>query len=231
MDLGPEGAKQAWSRLVGLTVLDGFQVVVDPKSPIAPRGWIGILVVAETITASVPTPDLEQPVAAALADLTSHEATRPDVVVPRLPPTGATLGPAMLFYPSKRFSPTQIADVEQVSNDELAALFEAVAPDEIDESGMREITSWAIGSRSTTGVLAAVSGYRHWPNHVAHLSVLTHPAFRRQGHGRRVATAAIQRAMEEDLLPQWRARPAASQAVARSLGLVQLGAQFSLEPA
>jgi hypothetical protein len=42
--------------------------------------------------------------------------------------------------------------------------------------------------------------------------------------------AGIGRALDEGLLPQWRARPAASQGLARRLGLVELGAQLSLEP-
>jgi hypothetical protein len=43
-----------------------------------------------------------------------------------------------------------------------------------------------------------------------------------------VAARAIDEAAAEGLLPQWRARPVASQQLAGSLGLVQLGAQLSL---
>ena len=60
MEMGAEAAKKAWARLVGLPGLDGVQVVVDPESPLAPRGWIGILVVGETIAASVPRANLAQ---------------------------------------------------------------------------------------------------------------------------------------------------------------------------
>ena len=73
-------------------------------------------------------------------------------------------------------------------------------------------------------------GYRRWPNDVAHLSVLAHPGHRREGHARRAAAAAIRRAIDDQLLPQWRARSPASRALARRLGLVELGAQLSLEP-
>jgi len=51
------------------------------------------------------------------------------------------------------------------------------------------------------------------------------------GHARRAAAAATRQAITENLLPQWRARPPASQALARSLGLIELGAQLSLQPA
>jgi GNAT superfamily N-acetyltransferase len=229
MEMGPEVAKQAWARLAGLPDLDGLQVVVDAESPLGPAGWIGILVMDDTLTVSVPRADLAQPVAAALANLTSEEAILPDVVVSVLPPTKTTLGPAALFYPPKGFSLAKVDGEELPNKLELTALFDEVTPDDLDESGMLEITSPAFVSRSTSGRLAAACGYRHWPNHVAHLSVLAHPDHRRRNHGSRVAAAAIQHAIQEDLLPQWRARPVASQKLALSLGLVQVGTQFSLE--
>lgn len=114
---------------------------------------------------------------------------------------------------------------------EVESLLEAACAEELKESGVRGVESPLFGSRSETGALAAVSGYRRWPNKVAHLAVLTHPDHRRGGHGRRVAVAAIRHAMDEHLLPQWRARPVASKVLARSLGLTELGAQLSLEPA
>jgi hypothetical protein len=40
--------------------------------------------------------------------------------------------------------------------------------------------------------------------------------------------AAVAEALAEGLLPQWRARLAASKAVASSLGFIDLGAQVSL---
>jgi hypothetical protein len=228
---GPATAKRAWARLAGLSGLERTQVFVDSESPLCPRHWIGILALDGTVTASVPRPDLEGPVTEALAGLTSHEATTPAVVRPRLPPTRAVLGPARLFYPPVGFRPVQPSGIEVVVGDEAEALFAAVAADELDESGLRNITSPAFASRSSNGDLAAVCGYRRWPNGAAHLGVLAHPAYRRQGHARRAAAAAIARAVDEQLLPQWRARPPASQAVARSLGLIELGAQLSFEPA
>jgi hypothetical protein len=118
-----------------------------------------------------------------------------------------------------------------VSGSEVRSLFQAAPPDELDESGLLTVTSPIFGSRSPTGALAAACGYRRWPNEVAHLCVLTHPAHRREGHGRRAAIGAIRRAIDDQLLPQWRARPRASQELARSLGLTEVGAQLSLRPA
>lgn len=169
--------------------------------------------------------------AAVLSGLTSQEATSPEIVRPRLPPTRGALGPAWLFYPPDGFSLSEVPDVEEVSSDDVHELFQAVSPKELDESGLLEITGRVFASRAANRDLAAVCGYRRWPNEVAHLSVLAHPRHRREGHGRRATAAAIRRAMDEHLLPQWRARPAPSQALARNLGLIEVGAQLGLEPA
>lgn len=109
-------------------------------------------------------------------------------------------------------------------------MFRAVPPDDLDESGLAEVTDPVVVARAADGEIAAACGYRVWPNGVAHLSVLADPRHRRQGHARRAATAAIARALDERLLPQWRARPRASRALGWALGLVEMGAQLGLEP-
>jgi hypothetical protein len=228
--MGAGAARRAWARLAGLPRLDGLQVVVDGESPLGRRGWIGILALDGTVTACVPRGDLKRPVTAALGGLTTEEATSPDVVRARLPATRGVLGPAALFYPPVGFGVGEVPGVEEASSDDLQGLFRVVAPDELDESGLREVTGLAFACRSAGGDLTAVCGYRRWPNGVAHLSVLAHPSPRREGHAGRAALAAIRQAIDDDLLPQWRARPPASRALARRLGLVELGAQLSLEP-
>jgi len=230
VDTGTEAARRAWARLTGLPTLEPLRVFIDPESPLCPRGWIGILALDGTVTVSVPRRDLEAFLVDAMKGLTSEEATSPDAVLPRLPPMRATLGPVSLFYPCAGFLVGDESGVEKVSRHEVRALAESVASDEVDESGILKITSPAFGSRSEAGVLAALCGYRRWSNDVAHLSVLTHPEHRRRGHGRRAATAAIRHATEAGLFPQWRARPPVSQALARSLGLTELGTQLSVQP-
>ncbi|MHB8340030.1 MAG: GNAT family N-acetyltransferase [Mycobacteriales bacterium] len=88
------------------------------------------------------------------------------------------------------------------------------------------------------GVPVVPRGWRHadvgvdraeWPGQLAHLSVLTDPAARRRGYAKVVAAAAIRDAEGAGLLPQWRARPLASQRLAASLGLVRVGDQISVD--
>jgi hypothetical protein len=230
MEFGLEAALEAWAQLVGLARLEGSQFVIDPESWLAPRGWIGILALGETITVSVPRPGLEAPVHLALQGLTAEEATTPEIVTPLMPPTSATLGPAVLFYPPSGFAISS-RDLDEASSAELADLLAAASVDDLGESGIAHVESPTFVSRASDRRVAAASGYRRWPNAVAHLSVLTHPAHRRQGHGQRAASLAVRHAIDAGLLPQWRARPIASQELARTLGLVAVGAQCSLRPA
>jgi len=230
MELGVDAASRAWARLAGLRSLDRLHVLVDARSPLAPHGWIGILTIGSTVTASVPSVDLEEAVIAGLSGLTAAEATAPGLVVPRLPPMRATLGPAALFYPGAGFLVLS-QPPDQAAAPDLVELLGAVDLDELDESGMSHVESPVFVSRTSSGDVAAAAGYRRWTNGVAHLSVLAHPAERSQGHGRRAASMAIRSALDEEMLPQWRARPVASQRVALALGFVRAGAQLSLEPA
>jgi GNAT acetyltransferase len=231
MATGGDAARRAWAHLIGLPALAGVQVLVDRDSPLGRRGWIAILALDGSVTACVPRPDLVRPVAAGLADLTPREATSPDIVRARLPVSRAVLGPAALFYPPAGFKAHWRSGVEEACRGDVEDLITSASPDELDESGVHEITGPLFISRASTGDVAAACGYRCWPNHVAHLSVLTHSTHRREGHARRAAETAISHAIAEHLLPQWRARPEGSRALARRLGLVELGAQLSLEPA
>jgi hypothetical protein len=227
---GGEAARTAWARLLELEGLARLQVVVAESSPLCRSGWIGILALDGTVTASVPDDDLRAPVEAALIALSPDDAVHVEVVQSRLPATRTVLGPVPLFYLPQGYTAGENAHAEQVSKGELEGFATTAASDELDESGILNVTSPVFASRTDAGELAAVCGYRRWPNDVAHLSALTAPSHRQQGHGRSAALAAITHAIESGLLPQWRARPSASQALARSLGLTRLGAQLNFDP-
>jgi RimJ/RimL family protein N-acetyltransferase len=229
MDPVVDAAATAWARLLGLGALGELQVVVDPTSWLAPRGWIGILAVGPTLTASVPSLDLEERVRMALEELTPAEATTPETVIPRMPFARSAVGPAKLFYPPERFTATNSAADVAMSH-ELAGFLAEADADDLQESGLGHIESPAFVSRTSDGVFAAVCGYRRWPNAVAHLGVMTHPSLRRHGHGKQAASRAINHATTEGLLPQWRARPLASQRLAGAIGLIAVGTQLVLEP-
>ena len=75
----------------------------------------------------------------------------------------------------------------------------------------------------------AASGYRQWPGGVAHMGVVTIPAARRRGFGRKASLAAAGHATDNGLLVQWRSLWSndASRQLGQSLGLSLCGRQFS----
>jgi GNAT superfamily N-acetyltransferase len=212
-----------------LDQLRDLQVVVDAGSALCPKGWLGLLSLDGTVTAVVPNADQVPMARAALAGLTPAEVTTPAVAVPRFDGVAELLGPAALFYPTAPLpgSARERQPVDRAELDELGDLLHDAGTEDANESSLANISAPAFVIRDGA-VIVAACGWRAWPGGIAHLSVLTRPAYRRQGLAQAVAAHAIERAASEGLLPQWRAKPAASQQLAKSLGLVRLGAQLSL---
>ena len=206
-------------------------MVTRRESWLGPSGWIGVLRIEDCITAISPTPGLVEPITRALTGLSPVDAVSPDRVRPRLPNIAETLGPATLFYPGERFggAPPDTA-VDIVPPADIGGLLDGVDQGELDESGLGHVTSSVSILRDEQGEPIAGCGYRLWPGQVAHLSVLTRAEHRGTGFAKAVGIHASTRALAEGLLPQWRARTAPSQAVARAIGFEPLGAQLSLRP-
>ena len=223
-----ERVSRAWAQLIGVSELQPVQVVVSPDSALCPKGWIGVLGLAGSVTATVPRETLKAEVEGALSRLTAEQATSPQALLPFLPTTAEILGPASLFYPEVFAPASTLIGVEEVTVDELAPLLHDTTGEDLEESGIAEISGTAFVVRAVDGTPLAACGYRLWPNGMAHLSVLTSHQHRKEGLGQRVATAAILRALANGLLPQWRARPIESQVLAVKLGLVRFGTQLSL---
>lgn len=80
------------------------------------------------------------------------------------------------------------------------------------------------------GELVSLSGYKVWANSLAHIYVVTHPAFRGRGFGRCVVGEAARMAMEKGLVPQYRTLESnrASVRVAESLGFVKVASSVAV---
>jgi GNAT superfamily N-acetyltransferase len=214
-------------------------VVVSPGSRSAPPEWAGTIRLGAgslAVGALITVADEAQAarVRNELSDVAPDRVTDPESWGALLPTEPArVLGPAGLAYlDGPDFRPTGGGDaVREVTlseaSDGIAALEAAATQDEVDEAGITHAKSplfvvWR------EGTVAAACGYAPWVGTLAHLMVMTHPAHRGQGLAKQVATEASRHALDAGLIPQWRARVPASQAVARSLGYVTLGAQLSL---
>jgi len=193
-----------------------------------------VLRIEQCVTAVAPTRELARSVTAALSGLSPSEATSPDHVVPRLSKVNVIEigGTAKLYYPVGALrAPTSGAHVEVVPLSGVDDLLVAVTREELEASGLRSVASDVAVVRDEFGEPIAACGYRRWPQRLADLCVLTRADHRGKGLAAAVGINASRRALSEGLLPQWSARPAASQAVARAMGFEELGDHFSFRTA
>jgi GNAT superfamily N-acetyltransferase len=225
-------SRALWAILAGATATFGpvLQVAVSPDSQLCPPGWVGIVVLAEEVIATAPTPGIARTVQQALQTLPAASLTDPTVLSIRLQVLDM-LGPACLAYlDPAEFRPHRgLVAVEQLlpHDDDLRQLVASSSTDDVDESGISQITSPAFAVREHGAIISA-AGYRDWPGQAAHLSVLTMAAARGRGLARTVASAALRHAIARGELPQWRARSQTSRRVARALGFRELGSQVSI---
>lgn len=207
-------------------------VFASPASSLAPPSWVGVVTIGEAALITAPTAPAADSVRSALTGLPADRLTDPATATALLP-VSDTLGPAVLAYlapeelrppgptgtPTERLTPGDAA---------LRALSEEAGEADAGESGLEEITSPVFVVRGGGARVVAAAGYAHWPRDTAHLCVLTAPDARGRGLARQVASEATAHALAAGLLPQWRARPAASRRVAAALGYRELGAQLSV---
>jgi GNAT superfamily N-acetyltransferase len=218
-------ARAGWAAVAG--VADAFvpgevRVVVAAEIPIAPPGWTGIVSIGDACLVMAP-----DELAAAFVSAGSTGARPGSLPGANWTPAREVLGPAALLFGEVAREVDGGTELLAITDPRVQQLLDLVPAADAVESGLGDVTSSVFAVVQDNSVIAAC-GYRHWPGELAHLSVLTDPRWRREGFARRVAAAAISAAAAEGLLPQWRARPVESQRLARSLGLVQLGAQISL---
>ncbi|WP_343949852.1 GNAT family N-acetyltransferase [Spirilliplanes yamanashiensis] len=198
-------------------------VAVSPGSRLSPPGWCGIVTIDGEVIATAPDEDAASLLRAFLIAAPPEAWTDPDAARALLP-VADVLGPAVLAYlDPAAFRPAP----GPVGAEPLGALLAAAGPDEAGESGLADAEQ-VFTVADDAGRVVAAGGYERWPGGLAHVCVLTHPAERGRGHGRRAASAAVAAALAEGLRPQWRARPEPSRRLAAALGFAERGAQLSL---
>jgi hypothetical protein len=224
------GARRLWDELAGLAPQPwtGTRVVVAPSSRLCPAGWVGVVTVDGATLVTVPDAATAGRVRAVVGREPPARLTEPSTWS-GLAPT-AHLGPARLLYGRSDVGAPGADEVTTLEpgSDEVVALLAAVSPAEAGESGLDGVTSPVFVRRDDAGAVVAAAGYVAWPAATAHVCVLTAPASRGLGHAGAVGAAAVGHATRHGMLSQWRAQVGPSVAVARRLGLHDLGAQLSL---
>ena len=214
-----------WGEVAGVAFpAGGVAVAYAPRSRLCPAGWVGTVTVGGAGLVTVPVAELVGPVRAAVERVGIDGLAGPLRAVD-------TLGPAELAYADAagfRPAPGPVEWLEP-ADPGLRPLLDAVPPAEAGESGLAEADSRLAVVRAG-GVVVAAAGWHDWPAGTAHVGVLTAAGHRDRGLAGRVAGAVTAAALERGLLPQWRARVAPSQRVARRLGYRTLGRQLSVRP-
>ncbi|MGY2115701.1 GNAT family N-acetyltransferase [Nocardia gipuzkoensis] len=229
-------ARLLWEGLAAVPVSfpssNGVTVVVSPSARICPPGWAGVVALDGQAIVTAPSPAVAAMIESAVEKLSVADFTDPEALAAVLP-VAEILGPATLAYVDEEAFRPAVAcshEVERLptQHPDLHRLGVRAGDADTAESGLDEITSAVFVIRESGEVLCA-AGYRSWPRRVAHLCVLTAPDRRGEGLARVTGSAAVEHALANGLLPQWRARTRESRRVAASLGFRELGAQLSLE--
>jgi GNAT superfamily N-acetyltransferase len=208
----------------------GVLVVASDTHRAAPDGWVGIVKLGSDVVVASPSAHVDQ-VRSAKERLSPDGLVDPDQIETVLHPI-QTLGPALLFYgaPSIQTTTSDVIGPLDLEDDRVRAVLTDASDDERSESALDETTSGAFLALSADGSPAAVCGWREWPQGIAHKSSLTARSHRGRGLGRAAAVRALGEATSKGLIPQWRAARSnvSSIALARRLGLVHLGHQYSI---
>jgi RimJ/RimL family protein N-acetyltransferase len=145
----------------------------------------------------------------------------------------AIVGPAFVGYnDQKHFQPYLSGSTRRLtSRDEKEVdMLRAACALEEWEAGGSEFRPNAMVGAFRGQELAALAGYQLWGEQVAHIAILTHPAFRGQGHATAAVSTLTEMVFERALVPQYRTLEtnAPSLAVARRLGFVRYATSLAV---
>ena len=153
----------------------------------------------------------------------------PAVITALRPFSRLILGPAYVGYADT--VPSLATSARAVTNADfsaVAALEIACGPEEWEHGGC-DVAEQPASGVFIRGTLAALAGYEVWGGTIAHICVVTHPAFRGRGHATAAVAHLAARALQAGLVPQYRTllSNAPSMRVARKLGFAQYGSTIA----
>ncbi|WP_170111030.1 GNAT family N-acetyltransferase [Antricoccus suffuscus] len=140
--------------------------------------------------------------------------------------------PRLIGAATLAFTDTYIKDAaleSAVVTDDPAAverLEKGCPPDDVAEVGLRDLAAKFVLLGEQDEVVAA-AGYQPWQGILAHVGVLTSLSHRRRGHARVVSAVTLNDALDEGMIPLWRARSDNDRArrLADALGFIEAGTE------
>ncbi|MBB4634797.1 GNAT family N-acetyltransferase [Longimicrobium terrae] len=191
-----------------------------------------ILLMSGAPVVSAP-PHLVQALASRVAAWTPASVSRPAALLAALTDLGAheVIGPAFIGYADSVAGPAEPATRPLTGDDApwVEALKAACSPEEWEHGGSDIAGGTAVGV-FVDGRLAALAGYEVWDGCIAHLAIVTAPAYRGRGLGRAAVGAAARAAVQRGLVAQYRTLDAnaASVRIAHALGFVRFATSVSV---
>jgi RimJ/RimL family protein N-acetyltransferase len=145
----------------------------------------------------------------------------------------AIIGPAFVGYSDrKHFRPSFSSSTRRLTaqDEKPVYMLRAACAVEEWEAGGSEFRPSAMVGAFRSQELAALASYQLWGDQIAHISILTHPAFRGQGHATKAVSTLTEMIFQHGLVPQYRTLEAnaPSLAVARRLGFVQYATSLAV---
>jgi len=156
------------------------------------------------------------------------------VAVPPLVKSNSIIGPAFIGY-ADAGTFVGCADAEarlldDADGDAIADLRSSCDGLEWEHGGAADATTCVGIFRGAT--LASLASYEIWGQHIAHIAVITHPGYRRQGLGQIVVSALTRVALNRKLVAQYRTlvsnKP--SMVIAERLGFQSYAVSLAIRP-
>jgi ribosomal protein S18 acetylase RimI-like enzyme len=137
------------------------------------------------------------------------------------------LGPASHFLADSLLD--ERGHAVELDRDEVSSFAAELSSAEVEEAGISEEGAALFGV-FVDGELAAVASLGEWAGELSDVGVITAPHFRKQGLGRIVATAAINKAVSRGGFARWRSREdnLGSIHLAQRLGLTHYGTNLGV---
>lgn len=239
-ELAPETVKvvdRYWAGLFGCesSHFEGSQTLVVPHSGLGEYPGVYFFARKDSLLISTPPDRLD-------ALRPKLEALRPAAIndVPALrerigEPTGEEMGPLFIGYTDARtfVTPAPTEGVRLLTEADRPALETLRAASSVSdwEYGGCDFSERPVVGQFVGDQLTTLGSYAEWGGEIAHLSVITHPGYRKQGYGKGVVSAITQEALRRAFVPQYRTRYAntPSLALATSLGFVELARSVAIK--
>jgi GNAT superfamily N-acetyltransferase len=144
-----------------------------------------------------------------------------------------SIGPAFIGYSDiKHFKSVSSGATRRLTTQDEKAVDRLCAACAVKEweHGGSEFRPSAMAGAFSGQELAALASYELWGGQIAHIAVVTHPAFRGQGFATTAVSALTEMVLERTLLPQYRTLEANAPSItlARRLGFAEYATSLAI---